>query len=37
MLTEEYYNSKIESIQNNFEKSKKLTTSEDYAYLNYIK
>jgi hypothetical protein len=37
MLTEELYLSKLNSIQNNFKLCNNMQTSEDYAYLNYIK
>lgn len=36
ILNEDYYNSRIESINNNFEIIKKLDTSEDHIFINYI-
>ena len=36
-LTEEFYKSKLESINNNFQAAIDLPTSEDYFYTNYIR
>ncbi len=36
-LTTELYESKIESVKNNFYKTIELSSSEDYIYLNYLK
>jgi hypothetical protein len=37
ILNEEFYNSKIESIKNNFELVYNFQTSEDYIFSNYLK
>ena len=37
MCTEDYYNSKMHAIKENFEIASNMLSAEDYFYTNYIK